>query len=57
MKQDDKDKCCLEKIIIECREKLAPEQRRKSPRQQKGRRHVAALLQRSNGFARQGTKN
>ena len=40
LKQDDKDQRGLEKIIVECREELAQEQRRKSPRQQKGRWHA-----------------
>ena len=47
LKQDDKDQRGLEKIIVECREELAPEQRRKSPRQQKGRWHAETLLQSS----------
>src|SRR6476661_8376730 len=57
LKQDDKDQRGLEKIIVECREELAPEQRRKSSRQQQGRWHAGALLQSSHDCAGQGPKN
>src|SRR5215510_602756 len=47
LKQDHKDKRSLEEIIVECREELAPEKRRKFPGQQQGCRHAVLLLQSS----------
>src|SRR5262245_48192421 len=47
LEQDDKDKCSLEKIVVECREELAPEKRGKFPGQQQGCRHAVPLLQSS----------
>ena len=39
--QDQEDQRGFEKIVVECREELAGEQRRKAPRQNQGRRHCA----------------
>jgi hypothetical protein len=44
--QNEKDQRGLQKIIVECREKLAPEQRREAPRQQEWR-HAFCILQSS----------
>ncbi len=41
--QDQKDQRGFEKIIVECREKLAPEQRRKAPRQHQRERHCPSM--------------
>src|SRR5215813_4283902 len=47
LEQDDEDQRGLEKIVVECREELAPEQRGKPPRQKQGRWHATSLLQSS----------
>jgi len=47
LEQDYENQRGLEKIVVECREELAPEQRGKPPRQQQGRWHAAPLLQSS----------
>jgi hypothetical protein len=43
MEQNDKDQGGFEKIVIEGREKLAPEERRKAPRQHYWLRHAAII--------------
>ncbi|MGB8578331.1 MAG: hypothetical protein WCD56_17450, partial [Pseudolabrys sp.] len=56
MEQNDKHQRRLEKIIVECREELAPEYGRKSHRQQQGRWHVTALLQSFRSIALSGAQ-
>jgi hypothetical protein len=52
LEKNDKDQRGLEKIIVERREKLAPEQRCETPGQHQGLRHATTLLQTFSSVAR-----